>query len=187
MPIKQAGMLASRVSTWPRDHFCRSTIAPRPSRPTTWNEFLPISIPITAITLLSFSDMACSFRWVPPASLLADRGQEHGWTIPLADLQFSSATTLALSAVSCSVCFAFHNGDNVRGEKVYEHSELGSEMPARRPDDSKGSGAISVVVEHGDEYAFTKLPAYGEVRQVGDTHALFGHTDQRLKRTCHGG
>src|SRR6266478_4106968 len=74
MPIKQAGMLASRVSTWPRDHFCRSTIAPRPSRPTTWNEFLPISIPITAITLLSFSDMACSFRWVPPASLLADRG-----------------------------------------------------------------------------------------------------------------
>src|SRR5437667_246693 len=42
-------MLASRVSTWPRDHFCRSTIAPRLSRPTTWKEFLPISMPITAI------------------------------------------------------------------------------------------------------------------------------------------
>ena len=35
--------------------------------------------------------------------------------------------------VSCSVRFAFHRGDKVRGEKVYEHSELGSEMPARRP------------------------------------------------------
>src|SRR6266481_4724214 len=87
MPIRQAGMLESRVSTWPRDHFCRSTIAPRPSRPTTWNEFLPISIPITAITLLSFSDMACSFRWVPLTSLLADRGQEHGRTIPLTDMK----------------------------------------------------------------------------------------------------
>src|SRR4029077_8027657 len=86
MPIKQAGMLANRVSTWPRGHFCRSTIAPRPSRPTTWNGFLPISIPITAITLLSFSDMACSFRWVPLTSLLADRGQEHGRTIPLAEV-----------------------------------------------------------------------------------------------------
>jgi hypothetical protein len=36
-------------------------------------------------------------------------------------------------AVSCSVCFAFHGGDKVGGEKVYEYSELGSEMPARRP------------------------------------------------------
>src|SRR6266478_5006240 len=86
MPIKQAGMLASRVSTWPRDHFCRSTIAPRPSRPTTWNEFLPISMPITAITLLSFSIMACSFHLAPPASLLADGRQEHGRTIPLAEI-----------------------------------------------------------------------------------------------------
>jgi hypothetical protein len=29
MPITQGCMLASRASTWPRDHFCRSTIAPR--------------------------------------------------------------------------------------------------------------------------------------------------------------
>ena len=32
-----------------------------------------------------------------------------------------------------AVCFAFHGGDKVRGEKVHECSELGSEMPARRP------------------------------------------------------
>ena len=31
------------------------------------------------------------------------------------------------------VCFAFDGGDKVRGEKVYEYSELASEMPARRP------------------------------------------------------
>jgi hypothetical protein len=29
MPIRQGGILANRASTWPRDHFCRSTIAPR--------------------------------------------------------------------------------------------------------------------------------------------------------------
>ena len=37
-------------------------------------------------TLLCFPDMACSFRLVPPASLRADRGQEHGRTSPLADI-----------------------------------------------------------------------------------------------------
>src|SRR5262245_65740327 len=26
MPIRHGGRLASRASTWPRDHFCRSTI-----------------------------------------------------------------------------------------------------------------------------------------------------------------
>jgi hypothetical protein len=52
MPIRQGGILASRASTWPRDHFCRSTMAPRASWPTTWNEFLPISMPITAIAVL---------------------------------------------------------------------------------------------------------------------------------------
>ena len=91
MPIRQAGILESLVSTWPRDHFCLSTIVPRPSRPTTCNKFLPISIPITAITLLSFSVLACSFRWMPLASLLADRRQEHGRTIPLADERHSQS------------------------------------------------------------------------------------------------
>jgi hypothetical protein len=75
----------------------------------------------------------------------------------------------AYPAASCSVCFAFRSGEKVCGEEVHEHSELGSEMPARRPQDPKGSGAIGVVVEHGDEYALTKLPAYGEVGQTGNT------------------
>src|SRR5215813_10348950 len=57
MPIRHGGIFASRAPTCPRDHFCRSTIAPRPSRPTTWNVFLPISIPITVVTLISFSAM----------------------------------------------------------------------------------------------------------------------------------
>src|SRR3954466_11781917 len=48
MPIRRGGIFANRPSTSPRDHFCRSTIAPRPSWPTMWNEFLPISIPTTA-------------------------------------------------------------------------------------------------------------------------------------------
>ncbi len=36
IPIRHGGMVASRASTWPRDHFCRSTIALCRSRPTTW-------------------------------------------------------------------------------------------------------------------------------------------------------
>lgn len=44
---------------------CRSTIAPRPSSPTTWNEFLPISMPITAIALCAVAAMACSLSWRP--------------------------------------------------------------------------------------------------------------------------
>jgi hypothetical protein len=51
------------------DSLCRSTIAPRLSCPTKWNEFLPISMPITAIALLGFCDMACSWSLVPPCQL----------------------------------------------------------------------------------------------------------------------
>ena len=81
MPIRHGDILANGASTWPRDHFCRSTIAPQVSRPTTWNEFLPISMPITATALLGFCDMACSlFRFQSLA------GQEHGRTIPLAEM-----------------------------------------------------------------------------------------------------
>jgi hypothetical protein len=43
IPIRQDAILASRVLTCPRDHRWLKTIAPRLSRPTTWNEFLPIS------------------------------------------------------------------------------------------------------------------------------------------------
>src|ERR1700757_5262209 len=88
--------------------------------------------------------------------------------------------------ISCSVCFTLDGGDEVRGEEVHKHPELGSEMPVRRPQDPKGPGTVGVVVEHSDEYALTKLPGYGEVRQVGDAHALLGHEDDRLERACHG-
>src|SRR5215467_1253812 len=75
MPIKHGGMLASRASTWLRDHFWRKTIAPRSSRPTMWNEYLPISIPITAIAHLRLSDMACSCLSRPlPASNAEEAG-----------------------------------------------------------------------------------------------------------------
>src|SRR5580700_7176321 len=51
-----------------------------------WNEFLPISMPITAGEASRFCDMACSFVFGAPCqhSLLA--GREHGRTIPLAVL-----------------------------------------------------------------------------------------------------
>src|ERR1700676_2050209 len=86
MPIRHVGILAKRASTWPRDHFCRSMIAPRSLWPTTWNEFLPISMPITAIALSNFWDMACSLSLAPLPSILLLVGQEHGQTIPLADI-----------------------------------------------------------------------------------------------------
>src|SRR4029077_16832929 len=75
MPIRQGGVLASRASTWPRDHFCRSTMAPHLSRPMTWQEFLPISMPATAIAVLSFEDIACSLSLAPLASVTCWRGR----------------------------------------------------------------------------------------------------------------
>src|SRR5580704_3673397 len=75
MPIRQGGVLASRASTWPRDHFCRGTMAPRLSRPMTWKEFLPISMPATAIAVLSFEDIACSLSLAPLASVTCWRGR----------------------------------------------------------------------------------------------------------------
>src|SRR5205814_8856548 len=93
MPIRHGGRLASRASTWPRDHFWRSTSAPRRSWPTMWNEFLPISMPITAILLLSFSDMACSFVFDAPCQLGLMAGLEHGRTIPFSDIGPSPTVT----------------------------------------------------------------------------------------------
>ena len=59
---------------------------PCSSWPTTWNEFLPISIPITAIAELSVFDMACLLVLAPLLSL-SPAGQEHGRTIPLPDMR----------------------------------------------------------------------------------------------------
>src|SRR6476659_10150451 len=44
-------------------------MAPRSSKPTTWNEFLPISMPITATALLRFWDIACSFVFGAPCQI----------------------------------------------------------------------------------------------------------------------
>src|SRR5258708_9076243 len=88
MPIRQGGIAASRASIWPRDHFCRSTIAPRRSRPTTWNEFLPISMPIVAMVAIDLLDMAVLRVTLAPSQHYSPVGQEHGRTIPLADIQF---------------------------------------------------------------------------------------------------
>src|ERR1700730_5772830 len=86
MPIRQGGVLASRASTWPRDHFCRSTMAPRLSRTDDVERVL-------ANIDASYGDCGVEFRrhsvllvFGAPClrNLLA--GQEHGRTIPLPDL-----------------------------------------------------------------------------------------------------
>src|SRR5215475_10451110 len=91
MPIRHGGMLAIRVSIWPRDHFCRSTIAPRRSRPTTWNEFLPISMPMVAMVAIDLLDMAALRLTLAPSQHYSPVGQEHGRTIPLAEVDRLSA------------------------------------------------------------------------------------------------
>src|ERR1700756_3012064 len=91
MPIRHGGIAASRASTWPRDHFWRSTIAPRRSRPTTWNEFLPISMPIVAMVAIDLFDMGALRLTLAPSQHHSPVGQEHGRTIPVAD---SAAVTI---------------------------------------------------------------------------------------------
>src|SRR5262245_56178910 len=112
MPIRHGGRLASRVSTCPRDHFCRSTIAPRRSWPTTWNEFLPISMPITAIALLSFSDMAFSLTLVPRGQfrLLAGAGArpDHPISRHKPDRNAAAQQSPAVAELSCAILSALH-------------------------------------------------------------------------------
>src|ERR1700682_3991146 len=110
MPTRHGGRLAKRASTWPRDHFCRSTIAPRSSWPTTWNEFLPISMPITAIALSNFWDMASSLSLAPLPSILLLVGQEHGRTIPLPDL-----SCISQQACCTSIFIPADHSDNLVG------------------------------------------------------------------------
>jgi len=54
--------------------------------PTTWNEFLPISMPITAIAVLDVLRHGVLLVFGAPCQLRLLAGQEHGRTIPLADL-----------------------------------------------------------------------------------------------------
>jgi hypothetical protein len=56
-PYSRSGSTKAELAAYPRDHFWRSTIAPRPSSPTMWNEFLPISMPIMAIALCAVAAM----------------------------------------------------------------------------------------------------------------------------------
>src|SRR5262245_6259970 len=131
MPIRQGAILASRVSTWPRDHFCRSTIAPRSSRPTAWNVFLPISIPITAITLASFSTMTCSFRLrLLPALLPAYSltGLEHGRTIPLPEVPADGL--LVAAPIESPRCVLSRQFSHLRGTAMAD-DEIGKPRPLR--------------------------------------------------------
>src|SRR5258708_2742718 len=98
MPIRHGDMFASRASTWPRDHFCRSTMAPRRSRPITWNEFLPISMPIVAMVAIDLLDMAVLRLTLAPSQHHSPVGQEHGRTIPLAE----ETDSFPAASASCS-------------------------------------------------------------------------------------
>src|SRR5260370_4465351 len=95
MPIRHGGIAASRASIWPRDHFCRSTIAPRRSRPTTWNEFLPISMPIVAMVAIDLLDMAVLRLTLAPSQHHSQVGQEHGRAIPLAAIRHAHSNLRA--------------------------------------------------------------------------------------------
>src|SRR5215472_695387 len=108
MPIRHGGMLAIRASIWPRDHFCRSTIAPRRSRPTTWNEFLPISMPMVAMVAIDLLDMAALRLTLAPSQHYSPVGQEHGRTIPLTDIlasdELRASQPKLLVAVAAELC-----------------------------------------------------------------------------------
>src|SRR5215471_4937049 len=51
-----------------------------------WNEFLPISMPITAGEVSSFCDMGVLLVFGAPRQHALLAGREHGRTIPLAEL-----------------------------------------------------------------------------------------------------
>jgi hypothetical protein len=61
---------------------------------------LPISIPITAIALLSLSDMACSLTLGPPGQPLLLAGLEHGRTIPLPDISVGRARRRGIKQIT---------------------------------------------------------------------------------------
>src|SRR5215468_6675182 len=101
MPIRHGDMFASRASTWPRDHFCRSTMAPRRSRPIAWNEFLPISMPIVAMVAIDLLDMAVLRLTLAPSQHHSPVGQEHGRTIPLPDSRRLEFTERGIRIRTC--------------------------------------------------------------------------------------
>jgi hypothetical protein len=58
----------------------------------TWNEFLPISMPMVAMVAIDLLDMAVLRLTLAPFQHHSPVGQEHGRTIPLGDIGFVSAT-----------------------------------------------------------------------------------------------
>src|SRR5262245_64069617 len=103
MPIRLGAMLASRVSIWPRDHFCRSTIAPRRSRPTTWNEFLPIPIPIVAMVAIDLLDMAVLRLTLAPSQ---HRRRSHACSMQVAYRQFGREDLPPVGTMLTFICIA---------------------------------------------------------------------------------
>src|SRR5215471_17252396 len=84
IPIRHGGRFASRDTILARATFSRSTIAPRASRPTRCNVFLPGSIPMVTTAVLDL----CAMAWfllltAPQACSLV--GREHGRSIPFPD------------------------------------------------------------------------------------------------------
>src|SRR5262249_32887361 len=75
MPIRHGGTFASRASTWALDLLCRSRIAPRSSRPTTWNEFFPMSMPIVATVAVDLVNMAVLLQLPARPSITLGRGR----------------------------------------------------------------------------------------------------------------
>jgi hypothetical protein len=68
-------MMPERGWTWLRDHFWRSTMLQSLSKPTTWNEFLPISIQITVSVLLRLWDMGVLLVFGAPCQIRRWRGR----------------------------------------------------------------------------------------------------------------
>jgi hypothetical protein len=59
-----------------------------------WNEFLPMSMPITAIWALAVLGMGVLLDYAAPVQRQPLAGQEHGRTIPLRDLARTSFSML---------------------------------------------------------------------------------------------
>src|SRR5208337_2651791 len=99
MPIRQGGRLARKLSSWLRESLRLSTMAPQLSTPIRWKTFLPISIPITAISELHLADFVCAGmnvllavsapqgRWGPPVHSISGRVKVYTFLYLLAALQ----------------------------------------------------------------------------------------------------
>src|SRR5215831_9479178 len=86
MPIGHGGRLASRASTWPRDHFCRSTIAPRRSCPFQAERVLADIDADHGDCAIGLLRHGVLLVFAAPSHILLLAGLEHGLTIPLPDV-----------------------------------------------------------------------------------------------------